>query len=552
MAVLAIVFTWAALGLALSGIGLLVARGLGLADAPLSRTFWLGWAGAITLLQAWCLVLPVDARAQAAVLSFGVAGFLLCPAQRTSWSRSLRASAGWLGVLAPAALWLADLARGPVQNGDSFLYHLPAVAWAEAYRAVPGLANLHGRLGFNNASTLYQALVDDLAPNHGGHHIAHGLLLLPILGRGLRGLVRLGTGRPEPRNALDAVFLVPGIDWALGQNLTSASPDLPAACLEIAIASELTAALAAGRLAGTGAALVLMSAVLISVKLSALGFAFGTCAAVVLAARSGAREQTGWTRMGAWAAAVLVPWAIRGVILSGYPLYPSTLGGWPVDWRVPEARAIEEAGIVLAWGRRPGVPWRQVLASSDWIAPWLRSMFLLNREVLIPVVLGSVLLAVSAFRWKAIPSRLWLLLFPAFAELAWWSVTSPDPRFAGAAIWLLPASGAALLIGPRLEPRLAVALGCFGLAFWPFTTGYRVTGPSTPALQDASPASVATFTTRSGLTLWVPQGTTGCWQVPEGGKVGDPLLCTPFPNEHLHLRRANDVGSGFADDSNRP
>ena len=40
-------------------------------------------------------------------------------------------------------------------------------------------------------------------------------------------------------------------------------------------------------------------------------------------------------------------WVGRGVILSGYPAYPSRIGALPVDWRVPT----EQAEADVAWIR---------------------------------------------------------------------------------------------------------------------------------------------------------------------------------------------------------
>jgi len=44
------------------------------------------------------------------------------------------------------ALWLADMAMGPMAQFDSRLYHFQAIKWARNYPVVPGLANLYGPL----------------------------------------------------------------------------------------------------------------------------------------------------------------------------------------------------------------------------------------------------------------------------------------------------------------------------------------------------------------------------------------------------------------------
>ncbi len=57
---------------------------------------------------------------------------------------------------------------------NSGLYHLQAIRWIETYPAVPGLANLHSRFGFNSNWLLLEALF-------GFSNIGHPLYHLPEL-----------------------------------------------------------------------------------------------------------------------------------------------------------------------------------------------------------------------------------------------------------------------------------------------------------------------------------------------------------------------------------
>ena len=46
----------------------------------------------------------------------------------------------WLAlVFLLMALWMANRAIGPIQNGDTGLYHMAAVNWAASYPIVHGL-----------------------------------------------------------------------------------------------------------------------------------------------------------------------------------------------------------------------------------------------------------------------------------------------------------------------------------------------------------------------------------------------------------------------------
>ncbi len=547
MTVALILGAWLTLGVAFCGLGLIAARVLQLpARLALTTAFWLGWASTIAVAQLWCLVAPIDGRLEVLVVAGGIAALAVRRADAESWCRGTGTRL-WLAPFAIGVCWLADRARSAPENGDSYMYHLPAVAWAEAFRVVPGLGNLHGRLAFNNSTTLYQALVDHWPFDHAGFHVANGLLLLPLLGRGVRAVVALAFARTRgARDALDAVMLAPVIDWGLGHDLSSASPDLPVACLEAAIASELAGWIEGGLAVELVPAVAFLTAALVTIKLSAVGFAVGVGLSILL----GLVRQPGrrvWLATTAAGFVLLLPWIIRGVILSGYPAYPSTLAAFHVDWRIPTLLTIEEANYVLAWGRRPGVPWQKVLGSSDWIEPWLGSVVLLNREVLIPFVLGVITLAVAAVRSVLRRSglRFWRLLLPPTVELVWWLLSSPDPRFAGACLWLLPACGVAILITTVRESRRtfewSLVLGSVLLVGWPFASDYCVIGPSVAGLLPAPPAVTHEFRTRSGLSLVVPDIGGGCWNA--------PLLCTPFPRDDVRMRVPGDLRSGFASES---
>jgi hypothetical protein len=76
--------------------------------------------------------------------------------------RPLRAHVRDMRHTAPALLALIAFvflvtlykASGPITNPDSGAYHLPFIHWVESFRAIPGVANVQSRFGFN-----YQYLV---------------------------------------------------------------------------------------------------------------------------------------------------------------------------------------------------------------------------------------------------------------------------------------------------------------------------------------------------------------------------------------------------------
>jgi hypothetical protein len=158
LATLWVAAIWCATMLTLLGIGLHGLRTFGLRSFGGERlllAFWCGFCVTIALLQVWHLFAPVSLWALSILCCLGAAGLLRDRAPLVGWSKSvLRAHPIALGLGVLGSLWLAAMATGICHFGDTGMYHLPMVRWLVSYPIVPGLANLHGRVGFNKSSLL--------------------------------------------------------------------------------------------------------------------------------------------------------------------------------------------------------------------------------------------------------------------------------------------------------------------------------------------------------------------------------------------------------------
>ena len=183
--IISIAVWWCGLFAVLSGLGLLGRRAFGLPVQSAETwilSFWSGWAFAILILQIWHLWLKIDVWAFAVIVALGIVGLLWN--RRDLW-QVMRAGLRqnfWLAIIVLLlALWIANRAIGPLQNGDTGLYHMGAVTWAASYPIVPGLGNLHERLAFNSTFFLYAAMLGVGPWAEKSHYLANGLLLLVLL-----------------------------------------------------------------------------------------------------------------------------------------------------------------------------------------------------------------------------------------------------------------------------------------------------------------------------------------------------------------------------------
>jgi hypothetical protein len=553
-----VVLLVAFIGLGLLGSGAWARRPI----APLSpfALFWTGWACVLLGLQVVQLWRPIDAWAASFALAGAVLGWALyLYTGRSLWLRWPRP--GVLVTLGLIGMLGAALAADPLTGrpSDTGLYHLATVRWFNTYALVPGLGNLHMRLAQNSAFFLYLALLN-VGPLAGQvHHLGVGILVVVFLWQAAVGAIHIVRAQNLSRADIPDIFLLLFILPVLvlgGTTLSTTSNDIPVTLLEILASTQLLKLLTKDRedfgkeVYSDISYLSLLCFAGIIVKLSFA--AFGLTAVLVglwIVARRGAPAATRrvW-RAGALVAGIgmlaLLPWSWREVVESGYPLYPSTSLALPVDWRMPESDARAYLDGLIGWARSPGPRYGEALENWNWVGPWFRQHW---RGLLPPVLLGATVALGTlplARRRSGVAWTASLSILPATIALAAWFLTAPDPRFAGAVLWV-PAAVMLALAMPALS-RTWRYLVLAAVAAWiavPFHFPLSTINPAN-ALQrrasgmpDIPPAQLTTFTTRSGLDLYVPSDTDLAWDA--------PLPSTPTPDAALRLRCPNDLRCGF-------
>lgn len=595
-AMLLVLGAWLAVVLLCSGLGLLLRRACGLQVQGLEaclESFWLGWALVVLCLQIWHLFLPIGAGAWAVLAAgsacgwaWNAAAFRRFKPGESPWGWPILAA--WLVFCA----LLANRAIGPPENVDAGIYYLNAIRWNVQYPVVPGLGNLHSFLALNSSHFLYAALLDAGPFAYRSAHAANGVFMAVLVAQILLSAGRLlsPAGEARPLDLFLVLLLPLALRWADSRFwISSPAPDLPVFVLGIVCAARLLdlLALPADDTRGLDGALVACGLLLTLGVTLKLSFAVFTAAGVALSVGvwwrrrrrgGGSPFRKVLLPLGLGMGLLVLPWMARGVYLSGYPLYPSTLGGLPVAWRMPEALAQGIQESIVHWARQPGVEAAQRLPGWGWLGPW--SHLVLEKkifEVDLPLVLcAGACLAAAGWRIATAGSMRglrapWSFLLVPLASLVFWFLTAPDTRFAGASFWVLGAGALVLalqecelLTSAGLQRTvLAAALilvlwpvkyfpwkkwngpgedagfhpppppGCFMRARGEGAGGAGVPGPSAdrrkPHLKEA--------VTRSGLKVFVPAEGGQCWEA--------PLPCSPGIDPRLRLRREGDLSQGF-------
>lgn len=482
-----ILATWTLLSVVMSGLGLGLLRLTGVRSLhrpALLASLPIGYAATLAFLQAWNFILPVTAIC---LIPLTFTGLLGLTATRHVWRsmprlgpRFIVSTLLWLIVLA----WLAHRATGPSEWFDSGSYHWNFIAWSNAYPIMPGLANLHHRLGFNNSGLLFSAMLNTGPFAGRAGALSNGLIVGWLFLHGIVGMLATTsfrhTSTPKRRAApavaiASTALLIPAFTIAVSQEMSSPSTDAPAAMLVLLAMTHMTGLLLGRRPqqlhhASASAACV---AAAVCVKLSSAFFAAG-CVPLFLAWCLRQRRRAPIRRcqpaasirarltqclaaltLGTLLATLCFGWIARGIILSGYAFFPSTLISLPVDWRVPESQARWISHVVREFARYKRVEPDAPFNRWDWTAnlfqimPWATTLYCL--EAALALLLLGWFLAGPARKQAWIVVALWL---PPLAALAGWFLLAPDPRFGWHLFWLPPLVSLAFLSRARI-PRVA-------------------------------------------------------------------------------------------------
>ena len=135
--------------------------------------FWVGLVSTIAILQIWSLFLPVN------IYPLIFIAILACVSAIFFFRKGVKPSKIKLTFFFCSILILFVISYfASLSSGwpDTYGYHLNAVKWSSLYKVVPGLANLHTRLGFNSSFFLFASMMDNLFLKDRSTHVALSLI----------------------------------------------------------------------------------------------------------------------------------------------------------------------------------------------------------------------------------------------------------------------------------------------------------------------------------------------------------------------------------------
>lgn len=319
-------------------------------------TWLLGLSLLTALLEVWSLFGPLQLLAFAAA---AVGSIVLASLDLEAFRQVVARARKQLQqmplliklVLAVIGFGLCAFATVRSINGDTAVYHAQAIRWLEEAGAVPGLANVETRIGYNPSWFVPEVLAS------WGRWLGSPLQTLNALLLFVYSAYALGAvGEFRSivcASAMLRLLLLPLLLFWCLDDVASLSPDPAVTTLVFVVLSQAVALPIPSRLQSFGAvhaALTLLAFFAVTVKMSAIALLL---LPIVWVWRNVSRQTWQWLLKLAGAAAIIIaPWLLRNVIITGYLLFPfPALDLFDFDWKLDRAELYEHVEYIRNFAR---------------------------------------------------------------------------------------------------------------------------------------------------------------------------------------------------------
>jgi hypothetical protein len=323
---------------------------------------------------------------------------------------------------------------GPTQMDDTDSYHIQMVKWIQEYGTVPGIANLHERLGFNSSWFSSIAFFTFSYKNINFFTALNGMLSVWFTGYIFILIKRNSVTFPRLAISSFAIIALSLFCWPLIRgNAATCNYDFITTFIIFVLFTETILSsnkiigftfqyewliwpvyLLTIRLVNFPLLILSISIFFILLKQKKMKIALsGICFSLLLA----------------------IPFFVRNVMLSGYIFFPSLSFDWfAVDWKVDKEK-IQQLLYYIKYYNRVGTGFQDLnitasLKFPQWISYWFHFMFPYDKLLLIPGLCGiSTVLFLNKKITTILPFYRNIFFFAIIVQLLFWFLIAPDPRF---------------------------------------------------------------------------------------------------------------------------
>jgi len=339
-------------------------------------------------------------------------------------------------LLSACLLLVLVMSSWTIIHPDTLGYHAQTIQWIEKYKAVPGLAHLHVRFGYQWLWFVDSALFGFSFTGKEGITFLNSTVLfwffIFLINRINYNFLKDGK---RLYGLLWTALLVISI-WSYTQvrlTATSASPDFIAALFTLVTIYLLLEKDRNHPDASTWLLVSFLALVAVTIKLSVAPILL---VAVVPALLGLVKRKIKLSFTILFISIVtLFPFIARNIITSGYIVFPLTfIDVTNVDWKNDLTLTLNEKNYVTAYAKKPGVITSEISAVNkmdlaEWLPTWWQNRSTADKIIMILLVLSfiSAILSIKKILLSGfIPI---LVLITLLTGIIFWFVNAPDPRF---------------------------------------------------------------------------------------------------------------------------
>ena len=288
-------------------------------------------------------------------------------------------------------MWVGLYTMKAPSFGDTYLYHAQAIRWIEEYGVVPGLGNLHNRFAYNSACMPLHALFSFSWFFEQPLHAVNGFLGCFFVGYALITNKLFTKSESRLSDMLKCAILV--YVFVSRINISSPNSDMPAMLIVLYVMCKWSECNESHEDSQSYGVICLFAAWAVSIKLSA-----ASCMMLILYPAVMLFREKRWKTIIIDVVSgiiIVAPWLIRGVIISGYLLYPySGIDLFNFDWKMPVDVVDYDRKELIVWGRGIKDVSRFDESIVQWFGTWDSSQMLRNKIFIIAGFLATSILII--------------------------------------------------------------------------------------------------------------------------------------------------------------
>lgn len=343
---------------------------------------------------------------------------------------------------------------------DAVYYHHQNIRWNEEYKAIPGLANLEDRFGFNSNYLLISALFSFRFLFGEAVYQLQSVIFCFIL---CHILLQLFQSKYDIRYLISLAFIFIMLltnRWLFAESSTDIIPLL---CI---FYYTVKFTLNTNKFKSQILFTYIIPIALISFKLSTGILGLISLYIIIYLLRNRSYRQTGFLL--SCSLAIIALWCIRNVIITGYLIYPlSGIDLFSFDWKMPQSTVALQQIHVYGW------------AKYIFDIEYIHRIFHVGlHSSKLPLITNSLILGLFSLtilspaiiiysrRKKKVSSELYLIYIVLMLSIIIGMLTAPDFRFLNGYIF-----GCSFLSIIMMLPQKAIHMPKLGLIFTLFIIG---------------------------------------------------------------------------------